>query len=68
MFNKKELQARKDKRLMDLQSDDCAFGGSMDRGWDAYAALISPQEELKARLNAWFNWVDPGEPVHWRGL
>ena len=53
---------------MQLQSDDCAFGGSMYRGWDAYAALISPQEELKARLNAFLNWVDPGEPVQWRGL
>lgn len=61
MFNKKELAARKRKRLIEL-------GSGPEPKWDAYAFLKGPQEELKARLNAWLNWVDPGEPVHWRGL
>ena len=60
MFNKKELAARKSKRRAELEGTE--------PGWDAYAALESPRAELKARLNAWVNWVDPGEPVHWRGL
>lgn len=63
MFNKKELAARKHRRCVEL-------GGvaPSELGWDAYAFQDGPQAELKARLNAWLNWVDPGEPVHWRGL
>lgn len=64
-FTKKELAQRKDKRLKELRK---AGGRGADHGWDAYAFLDGPRAELKARLNAFLNWVDPGEPVHWRGL
>lgn len=64
-FTDKELNQRKDKRLKELRKEG---GRAVDRGWDAYAFLDGPQAELKARLNAWVNWIFPGEPVHWRGL
>lgn len=62
-FTKKELNQRKDKRLKEL-----AGLKDKDLGWDARAFVRGPQAELKARLNAWLRWVDPGEPVNWRGL
>lgn len=61
MFNKQELKARKRRRLMELEE-------SPEPDWDSKAFLEGPQAELKARLNAFVRWIDPGEPVNWRGL
>lgn len=63
MFNEKELADRKHKRCEEL-------GGvpPSELGWDAYVFLEGPQAELKARLQAFVNWIDPGEPVNWRGM
>lgn len=63
MFNKKELAQRKAKRLKEL--------GPGPHDWDCLSFLIGvggARGELKARLNAQLKGIDPGEPVHWRGL
>ena len=65
MFNEKELNRRKDKRRKELRK---AGGRAVDFGWDAYAFMDGPKAELLARVNAWVRWIDPGEPVNWRGL
>jgi hypothetical protein len=62
MLNQKELNQRKDKRLKELAKQEG------DPGWDAKAFLRGPKAELLARVNAWVRWIDPGEPVNWRGL
>jgi hypothetical protein len=61
MFNEKELQQRYTKRMHELAERG-------DPGWDASAFLLGPKAELLARVNAWVRWIDPGEPVNWRGL
>ena len=63
MFNEKELNQRKDKRLKEL-----AGKKATDLGWEARAFMHGPKAELLARVNAWVRWIDPGEPVNWRGL
>ena len=66
-FTKKELNQRIDARNKELktaqeQRPDHEFG------WDVYAYRRGAKAELLARLNAWVRWIDPGEPVNWRGL
>lgn len=69
MFNEKELKVRYNRRLKEVQR--IAFeSGKPDYsfGWDVTAFVNGPQAELLARLNALVRWIDPGEPVNWRGL
>jgi hypothetical protein len=61
MFNEKELNQRKDKRLKELAKRG-------DPGWDAKAFMRGPKAELLARMNAHVRDIDPGEPVNWRGM
>ena len=62
MFNEKELEARYRARRREVNAMP------EDPGWDAKAFMRGPQAELLARLNAFVRWIDPGEPVNWRGL
>lgn len=66
-FTNKELNQRIDQRNKELAKAQ-AEKPDHEFGWDVYAYRRGPKAELLARVNAWFKWIDPGEPVNWRGL
>lgn len=69
MFTKKELKARYNRRLKEVQRI-AHESGEIDYsfGWPVVAFVDGPQAELLARMNAFVRGIDPGEPVNWRGL
>lgn len=60
----KAIEAAKDPQMTPEEFDAVLLAMAKAVGIEN----ISPQDELKHRLNLIVQDIDPGKPVHWRGL